>query len=78
MALNIKFTGENAIELRDKFHDALVGSPAYINSEIALCTDMDPETNSDKKDEFYLVVGNNNKHNMEINIPTDSVNIEDL
>ena len=51
-------TREQMVETMTKFHEALVGSPAYVNSEIAIC-----ETG---ENEFTLVVGNDNKNNLEL------------
>lgn len=47
-------------EWRDKFCEALVGSPAFINSEIAVCDDN--ECN------FVLIVGESNDHDMTFDI----------
>lgn len=41
---------------REEFHKALVGSPAYKNSEIAVCDE--DETS------FLLIIGNNNSDNL--------------
>lgn len=43
-------------ELRDKFCEALVGSPAYVESEIAVC--------DDEEDGFILAIGNPNSKNI--------------
>lgn len=40
-----------------KFHEALVGSPAYVNSEIAIVKEGDLEVT--------LCIGNNNDHDYE-------------
>lgn len=56
---------EIANSFKQRFHESLVGSPAYINSEIAIC-------DGDYEDEFYLVAGNDNKEdNIQINIHAD-------
>ena len=47
-------------EWRDKFCEALVGSPAFINSEIAVCDDN--ECN------FVLIVGESKDHDMTFDI----------
>lgn len=51
-------TAEQAAKVKEQFHHALVGSPAYINSEIAI-------TDGDAPNEFFLVVGNSNANNLE-------------
>lgn len=49
-------------EIRDEFCEALVGSPAFINSEIMVSDDP-------KKDNvFSLILGENNGRNIEYNI----------
>lgn len=50
-------TQEEMFEKKEAIHDALVGSPAYINSEIAVC-DVDDIT-------FTLVIGELNDNNAE-------------
>lgn len=50
-------TPEEREKVQERFHKALIGSPAYINSEIAIC-DGDTSTNKHPKpDSFYLAVG---------------------
>ena len=49
---------ETMMKEMTKFHEALVGSPAYVNSEIAIC-----ETG---EDEFTLVIGNDNDNDLTI------------
>lgn len=64
VAINIKCESEEKMyELREKIHEALVGSPAYINSEIAICDLQD--------DAFTLIVGNYNKEHEDRNIELD-------
>lgn len=46
-------TPEERKRIMERFHEALIGSPAYINSEIALC-DGDDNTGDA---EFYFAVG---------------------
>ncbi len=65
MAIRLKFKNK---EIAEKLHEALIGSPAYIDSEIALVYD-------DTYNETNLVVGNDNKG--DINIRVDSYNIVD-
>lgn len=48
----ITFKVKGNFETKEKFHKALVGSPGYVNSEIAIC-DEDEES-------FLLIVGNKN------------------
>ena len=60
MSLRIIVRRENRDELKDimgKFHEAMVGSPAYINNEIAI---VEPISGGDA---FILVVGNDNDTN---------------
>lgn len=49
-----------AAEWRDRFCEALVGSPAFINSEIGVCDGNDGE--------FYLVVGKSNDRDMTLDL----------
>ena len=64
VAFNIKCKStEEMHELRDKICLSLVGSPAFINSEIAVCDLQD--------DAFTLIVGNYNKDNEERNVEYD-------
>lgn len=59
---------EKMFEKREEFHNALVGSPAYINSEIAICD------NDEDKTSFFLIVGNdNNDKNVEYEIDIDNL-----
>ena len=44
---------EDTFLMKEKMHNALAGSPAYIESEIAIC-DEDDNT-------FHLIIGNNNE-----------------
>lgn len=50
-------------QLFEECHDALVGSPAYKESEIAIVEDRELSLNG-----FQLVVGNENKQNLIINM----------
>ena len=61
---------ESMLKIREEFHSALVGSPAYVNSEIAICTE-----NHDGN-EFNLVIGNNNSNDITKVIELE--NIKDL
>lgn len=47
-------TPEESNRVRRRLHDALIGSPAYVNSEIAIC---DGEKDNPNSSFFYLVVG---------------------
>ena len=60
------------MQRQTKMHNALVGSPAYINSEIILCENPKDPT------EFSLIVGENNDSNiqMDIDLRTDSESCE--
>lgn len=49
---------EEMEQKKTRMHEALIGSPAYIESEIAICDNNDTS--------FYLVVGNNNDRDLEI------------
>lgn len=58
---NIKCKNENEMfKVREDVHDGLCGSPAYINSEIAVCDLQD--------DAFTLIVGCSNEHDVEYDI----------
>lgn len=67
MAIYFVFKGKP--EVADKMHEALKGSPAYVNSEIALVKDTDWTT---------LCVGDNNNANIRIEVNTDALEIEDI
>lgn len=54
--VEIKFNDRAVME---KLHKALVGSPAYINSEIAIC---------EEQEGFVLVVGNENENNCTVEV----------
>lgn len=59
--INIKCSSVKEMEeLREKFHNGLKGSPAYINNEIAICDLQD--------DAFTLIVGNNNDNDIDLDI----------
>ena len=61
VAINIKCNSpEEMYELREKFHLGLVGSPAYINSEIVISDLQD--------DAFTLIVGNGNDYDVDYDI----------
>lgn len=47
---------DSMIKKREEFHKALVGSPGYIDSEIAVCDESD--------NSFVLIVGKNNEDNI--------------
>ena len=55
-------------ELRDKFCEALVGSPAYVESEIAVCDDGD--------DGFILAVGNDNSHDITFELEGSEIELQ--
>ena len=64
VAINIKCESvEKMHELREKMHLGLKGSPAYINSEIAICDLQD--------DAFTLIVGNYNEEHEKVNVEYD-------
>ena len=52
-------TPDQAMKVKTQYHEALVGSPAYVNSEIAILE-------GDHPTEFYLVVGNANNADMSV------------
>ena len=61
VSINIKCkSSEEMHELRDKFCLALMGSPAFIDSEIAVCDLQD--------DAFTLIVGNSNDNNIDLDV----------
>ena len=55
--INFKF---NDTALMETLHKALVGSPAYVDSEIAIC--------EDDNGGFSLIVGNSNENDCIIEI----------
>ena len=64
VAFNIKCSSvEEMHVLRDRICLSLVGSPAFINNEIAVCDLQD--------DAFTLFVGDYNKENEERNVEYD-------
>lgn len=59
--LNIKCKSrEEMIELREKMHRGLAGSPGYIESEIAIC--------DFQEDAFTLAVGRGNGHDIDLDV----------
>ena len=63
---------EKMIQVREKFHKALVGSPEYVDSSIAICDD-------DKDDTvFYLALGNLNENNIQIEVDSNDLEIINL
>ena len=54
------------IEKRETFHKALVGTPQYIDSEVAVCDCEEDPSN------FFLVVGVDNDNNLELEVDVDS------
>lgn len=66
MAIQFVFTCKpehDITPVKEQLHRALVGSPAYKESEIAICDGDNP------KNEFYLMVGN------ECEVPSDNCSI---
>lgn len=58
-------TPERMEQEREKVHEALVGSPAYVESEIAVC--------EENQSVFILVVGNRRPgHDLRIDVNIDS------
>lgn len=61
VSINIKCSSpEEMHELRDKFCLSLMGSPAFIDNEIAVCDLQD--------DAFTLIVGNSNDNNIDLDV----------
>ena len=56
-------------ELRDKFCSALVGSPAYVDSEIAVC-------DGDDSDEFILAVGECNSNDIAFELGGSDIELQ--
>ena len=69
MAIYLKFRNLN--NLKNDIHEALVGSPAYKNSEIAI---VDDDNDSDS---FILAVGENNSSNLEMSLEDAVFTTED-
>ena len=51
---------EEMEQKKTRMHEALKGSPAYIDSEIAICDNDDTS--------FYLVIGQNNDRDLKVTI----------
>ena len=63
IVLNIKCKNpEEMAKLRNRMCEALVGSPAFVNNEIAVCdfTDLDKA--------FSVFIGNSNDHDVEYDL----------
>ena len=75
MAINFNVKGSNpdcVIDIKTRIHEALVGSPAYKNNEIAI---VDGDTIND----FVLCVGNLRPgHDISIELNLDSSNMEEM
>ena len=56
---------EETFVMKEKMHNALAGSPAYVDSEIAICDEDDTS--------FHLIIGNSNECNI-----TKVINTEDI
>ena len=56
---------EDTFLIKAAFHNALVGSPAYVDSEITICDEDDTS--------FHLIIGNSNDCNI-----TKVINTEDI
>lgn len=61
------YTQEKMIKKREEFHEALIGSPAYQDSEIAVCDEDDTS--------FLLIIGKNNENNIKYNISVNRLTI---
>jgi hypothetical protein len=71
ISLKIKCEDADSMaKLRDKFCSALCGSPAFVESEIAVCDCIEDESC------FFLAVGNDNDCDLDLEI--DSTNIINL
>ena len=53
------------LEIKEQFHKALTGSPAYVESEIAIC-DRDNKS-------FYLIMGKDNDNDIIKKINTNNI-----
>ena len=66
VVFNIKCKSvEDMTALREKMHLGLVGSPAYVNSEIIISDLQD--------DAFTLIVGNGNEHDVEYDMHSANI-----
>ena len=76
MAINMYVKGfkseQDMCVARDEFHEALVGSPAYINSEIALC-----DVNENGEASFVLCIGENNDNNVSFEVDYNNLKRKD-
>ena len=64
-------TPEQAMKVKIQYHEALRGSPAYVNSEIAI-------TDGDNPTEFYLVVGNSNEADISVTWAEPDASAKDI
>ena len=70
ISIKIKCESFNEMaNLRDEFCSALAGSPAFVESEIAVCEDHNDEK------VFYLAVGNCNNHDLSTEINSKDIKI---
>lgn len=63
IVLNVKCKNhEEMVKMRDRMCEALVGSPAFLSNEIAICdfTDLDKA--------FSMFIGNSNEHDIEYDL----------
>lgn len=66
----IRFKVKGDYDVKAKYHNALVGSPGYIDCEIAICDD------DEDPDSFYLIVGNRNNNDLYVTIAEKEMNME--
>ena len=86
--IEIKFKGndtEKVKEVKEKLHYALVGTRAYIDSEIAICdasysTTLDPSTRvtSSSENTFFLVIGDTNGKEVGIELDVNDIDLEEI
>ena len=69
-------THEEREKVQERFHNALIGSPAYISSEIAICDGDASTSKQPKPDSFYLAFGlescQGSQFDVKIDVDSDS------
>ena len=70
MAVSIHVTNDPGRKLEYRLCEALVGSPAFVDSEIAVCDDVSNDS------AFYLVVGKENERDIELEVDANHLKID--
>ena len=64
-------TPEEREKVQERFHNALIGSPAYILSEIAICDGDASTSKQPKPDSFYLAFGLESRKGSQFDVKID-------